>query len=57
MDELRERIRQHFTPAELVEFLGISHDTLWEALTDDITDNYKELVEETCFEFDNDTDD
>lgn len=54
MDELRERCRQHFTAGELADFLGIGVGELFDAFPELIEINYKELVEETCFEFDDD---
>jgi hypothetical protein len=54
MDELREKCRQHFTPGEFCEFLGISVDALFLEFDYLIETYYKEIVEETCFEFEND---
>lgn len=54
MDELREKCRQHFTPGEFCEFLGISVDAIFTEFDYLIETHYKEIVEETCFEFEND---
>ena len=54
MDELRERCRQHFTAAELVEYLGVSFGVVWDALNTEVEEKYRDLVEEVCFEFDRD---
>lgn len=51
MDEyFEERLRKYFTPAELIDFLGISMDTIFDKLSDRIMDNYQDLVEEICFD-------
>jgi hypothetical protein len=51
MDEyFEERLRKYFTPAELVEFLNISMDVIFDKLADRIMDNYQDLVDEICFD-------
>lgn len=50
-EELRERLRQHFTKGELVEFLPLTMTDLIEKLDDEIMDNYADIVSELCFEF------
>ena len=54
-NELKERIRQHFTKGELVEFLPISLSDLIDLCEDSIMDNYSDVVDEIWFEFDDDT--
>jgi len=48
--EFWERVRQHFTKGELVEFLPISMSDLMDLLEYHIDANYEDLVSECCFE-------
>lgn len=54
--EFFKRVRQHFTPAELVDFLDISFNDVWDNFQTTIMDHYTELVDEVCFTIDGDID-
>ena len=54
MDELQKKTEQHFTIGELAEFLGLSVEDLFDRFEDVIEANYTKLVEEVCFEFEED---
>lgn len=54
MDELERKTTQHFTCAELVEFLGIEVEDIFDRFPGVIQRRYKELAEEICFEFEQD---
>lgn len=53
-DEFIQKLKQHFTAAELVEFLCIPMSELVELLSDQIENNYEDLAEEVCFDFEED---
>ena len=56
MDELREKCRQHFTPGEFCEFLGISVDAIFIEFDYLIETYYGEIASEVCFEFETEED-
>lgn len=50
--EFVERLRQHYKPAELAEFLELTMDEMIEAFEEQIMDNYADLVDEILFDLD-----
>lgn len=52
MEALINQIKVHFTPSELIEFLGVDFDTLLSSsvLLDLIEENMEELKEEIGYE-------
>ena len=57
MDELERRTEQHFTAAELVEFLGITVNQIFAEFDELIADKYRDLADEVCFEFEEEEED
>lgn len=53
MDELKEKIKQHFTVAEFVEFLDLDFDDIFDYCDSNriIEMNYGAIASEVCFEF------
>lgn len=48
--EFDAKLIQHFTAAELVEFLGLDIEVLLDRLEPEINERYEELCEEIGFE-------
>ena len=52
MDEMYRRLDKHFTPGELVEFLGIGMREVYEAFDDKIKEHYVDLADEVLLTLD-----
>lgn len=50
MDEFYEKVKQYFTPAELIDFLSPSMDQVLGWAEDLILERYADLVDEICFD-------